>query len=932
MTRCNGSGKFFLSLFFFLLVITPAVYAQQPPGQTRLPEPLLEKLHGPAAFKARLEARKMAGKLAQAKKAVEAVPGQKACAPTCDKLLAKAHEKGSVYITVRLNVVDLPPVANAQASVETQHRTDQLRKEAIVREQKRFLAKLSGQKITRVQTSEFTAGVTMAIDAAGLQVILSYPEVRSVSEVGLLDLQLMDSGPLIGAPQAWNAGFTGNGYTIAVLDSGVDRTHPFLFGKVVAEACFSGQYPGSTSLCPSGSGEQTGVDAARPCTGMFGCEHGTHVAGIAAGNGSSFSGVARDVNIIAINIASRLDDSVECFPYSPPCLKISEADIDRALAHVYSLRNTYNISAVNLSVGGYLYNDFCDSDPRWSDINEKIINLRGAGIAAVIAAGNNGNSTSLSGPACLSSAVSVGATMKSDVVATYSNSASFLSLLAPGGDRSGGNRDIYSSIPGGGFAYGGGTSQAAPHVAGAFAVLKQQSPTANVNDILSMLKSNGVPITDPRNNVTKPRIRLNNSTSWLSRYATVGEDMSVAVLTDIQGNVYVAGNSQACDGCGRFDVIVVKYDSRGNLLWDRRYSGGTHNHAVAATIDSSANVFVAAWQCNDTSLPYAMPPCQDADYVTIKYDSNGNQIWARVFDGGIYGFPTGIATDTSGNAYVTGSSCTAVTVYGQCAASSVNTVKYSSSGDQLWASANGNLRYPGAVVLDRQANVYVTGADCGDIDCSTYLGFTMKYDTNGTLTWSRSFGGGTSNEFSSVAIDASGNPVVAGAQCIGPSYPCYDSNFLTVKYDTNGNQFWARTYGSGGEAMATATDSQSNIVVVGHVCTSFDPSEGLCADFDYSTVKYDQNGNQLWATTIANPIGGDDRLTNAAIDISGNAFVTGYVCKTFESGGPYPYCSDFDYTTIKYSPAGAQLWSATYSADSLSRDHGSRLTQLKMYL
>lgn len=188
------------------------------------------------------------------------------------------------------------------------------------------------------------------------------------------------------------------------------------------------------------------------------------------------------------------------------------------------------------------------------------------------------------------------------------------------------------------------------------------------------------------------------------------------------------------------------------------------------------------------------------------------------------------------------------------------------------------------------------------------------------MVWSRSFEGGTSSEFSSIAIDATANAVVAGAQCNGPSYPCYDSIFLTVKYDINGNQPWVRTHGPGGEATAVAVDSQANAVVAGHICTSFGP-EARCLDFDYSTVKYDPNGNQLWATTFTNPIGGEDRLTSLAVDLSDNVFVSGYVCKVFNSR--YERCRDYEYKTMKYSPVGAQIWSATYHSGDVN---GPRIT------
>src|SRR5947209_16063733 len=140
-----------------------------------------------------------------------------------------------------------------------------------------------------------------------------------------------------------------------------------------------------------------------------------------------------------------------------------------------------------MSLGGGLFSAACDDEPYKPFID----NLRATGLATVIGSGNDGSTSQLSAPACVCSAVSVGATTKDDGVADYSNVAPFLSLFAPGDEN-------ISSYPGESFAVASGTSMAAPHVAGAWAILKQAAPTASVDEILAAMTSTGVPITDPR--------------------------------------------------------------------------------------------------------------------------------------------------------------------------------------------------------------------------------------------------------------------------------------------------------------------------------------------------------------------------------------------------------------------------------------------------
>ena len=146
-------------------------------------------------------------------------------------------------------------------------------------------------------------------------------------------------------------------------------------------------------------------------------------------------------------------------------------------------------------------------------IEEIVDNLRSVGIATIAGSGNGGEVGRLTAPACISSVVSVGATDDGDQVATFSNSASFLDLLAPG-------VSITSAIPpalpegpytcagGPGYATCDGTSMATPHVAGAWAVFKQQFPSASVDGVLATFTASGVQVFDPRNGLIKPRLDL----------------------------------------------------------------------------------------------------------------------------------------------------------------------------------------------------------------------------------------------------------------------------------------------------------------------------------------------------------------------------------------------------------------------------------------
>ncbi|MDX1991648.1 MAG: S8 family serine peptidase [bacterium] len=423
--------------------------------------------------------------------------------PQYQPLLDKAQAEGTVRVIVgvRLDQGAYQLDSGLDATSASRQQAD------IAAAQADLLADLprtsyDAASVTRFQTIPFAA---VTVDEAGLRALIASGEVTSISEDLQYVLNLASATSAIGAPAAWSAGFDGTGWTVAVLDSGVDRNHPFLAGKVVAEACFSftGTVGSSqlTSHCPNGQNEQIGTGAARPCTGLA-CEHGTHVAGIAAGSGSSFSGVAKGANIIAVQVASR---PAGC-GFLIPCTTILLSSVVEGLEWVYGLRTTHNIAAVNLSLGSTIvFPRYCDGLVPAEDL--MIQNLRSAGIVTIAGSGNGdamgvGYSTGISHPACVSSTISVGAVNDAGVIGSFSNSASILDLLAPG-------VGITSSVPGTGYQSLDGTSMATPMVSGAWAVLKQAVPTATIEQILTALQSTGVVITDPRNGVRTPYIRVN---------------------------------------------------------------------------------------------------------------------------------------------------------------------------------------------------------------------------------------------------------------------------------------------------------------------------------------------------------------------------------------------------------------------------------------
>ena len=419
------------------------------------------------------------------------------------QLATRAVESGVVPVIVTLRVAYSPQV-EVRGEIESQ-----AQRYEIGRVGEGIIDELVGYDPASIKHYDQLPFVALTVNGTGVESLRQSDNILDIQEDTLNTTSLAQSVPFIGGTNAWASGFTGAGQTVAILDTGVDKTHPMLAGKVVSEACYSTTSGTAvTSLCPGGASSSTASNSALPCASI--CNHGTHVAGIAAGTtvtsgGVTFSGVAKDADIIAVQVFSRFNTSAGCSPSAAPCVKAYTSDILSGLQRIYALRGTYSISSANLSLGGGRNYTNCDGDTRKVAVDL----LRAANIATVIASGNDSYKDSISAPGCISTAVSVGATADSaNTVSGYSNSASILNLLAPGSG-------ITSSIPGAAYATWNGTSMATPHVAGAWAVAKQKNPGASVTTVLNALTSTGVSITDT-NGISKRRIAIDLALATLT--------------------------------------------------------------------------------------------------------------------------------------------------------------------------------------------------------------------------------------------------------------------------------------------------------------------------------------------------------------------------------------------------------------------------------
>jgi len=305
--------------------------------------------------------------------------------------------------------------------------------------------------------------------------------------------------------------------------------------------------------------------------------------------------------------------------------------------------------------------------------------------------------------------------------------------------------------------------------------------------------------------------------------------------------------------------------------WVARYNGtgNGYDEAKAVSVDNSGNVHVAGTTWGLGTLN---------DYATIKYDSVGQQQWVALYNDLAHPDEqlNAMTIDASGNVYVTGRSGTNNIPY-VC-----TTIKYDSAGQQQWIArynaANGAIGE--AIAVDSSGNTYVAAAASNQFN--TLFCATIKYNAAGEQLWVAEYhGGGGADEPAAIVVDKAGNVYVTGTTQI-----CPGSDYLTLKYNSAGQEQWvARYYGPQEHldaAKAIDVDNSGNVYVTGR---SFS---------DYATIKYNAAGQQQW---VAREVGGEGNAI--ALDGAGNVYVTGQIAA--------------DYGTIKYNAVGQQQWVARYN-------------------
>lgn len=382
-------------------------------------------------------------------------------------------------------------------------------------------------------------------------------------------------------------------------------------------------------------------------------------------------------------------------------------------------------------------------------------------------------------------------------------------------------------------------------------------------------------------NIVTIKYETSGEMLWISNYDGPEHLYDIAVQMEITGSddIYIVGGTQVSPlPQPRYDVALLKYDTLGNLIWTTQYDAGLDEteYPYSMALNSSHDrIYVAAT---------GKSPYTDNDILVLAYNSNGELLWVDRFNGtdSLEDYAHGVTVDEWGNIYVTGSIRNLITH------DDVVTIKYSAFGVRLWtAYYEGFLGsdFGLFITTDLDGNVIVTGKSQNQ--SYNYDFITLKYDTLGNLIWAKRYDSNAMRDEipAALEVDEWGNIYVTGksggigeyddivtikyspdgdelwiATYEGNSpYSVEDSrgmeltpdgniyitgftdgftgtnDILLIKYDTCGILKWAVHYNAPdslsdfGEAMGV--DSAGYIYVVG-------TSEGVETQYDYITLKY----------------------------------------------------------------------------------------------
>jgi hypothetical protein len=389
---------------------------------------------------------------------------------------------------------------------------------------------------------------------------------------------------------------------------------------------------------------------------------------------------------------------------------------------------------------------------------------------------------------------------------------------------------------------------------------------------------------------------------WTRQLGTSAREDNYAVSADGLGNVYISGYTQGNlqgTNVGLRDAFVAKYDSTGTRLWTKQLGTTVDDRGWGVSADGVGNVYMAG----TTGGGLQGANLGGTDAFLTKYDAAGALLWTKQLGTTVDDDGRNVYADSAGNVYISG--FTSGSLQGSNAGLTDAFVsKYNSAGTVQWTRQLGTTTsdYSYGVTADPSGNVFISGTTSGHFQGSGPINedaFVAKYNSAGVLQWTQQLGTSTTADRNfTVAADPSGNVFISGVtngSLQGTNAGGFDA--FVAKYDSTGARLWTRQLGTSTDedVHSVTTDNLGNVYISGGTLGSLDGTNA--GGEDAFVAKYDAAGTLKWLRQLGSSAADPSFAISA--DRLGGVYISGMTMGNMDGIN----AGNYDVFIAKYSDA-----------------------------